>query len=190
MTTLKVKFKAIGYRGKTFTFTEKIECPDFEEKESGIGKFVDKKLIENGTFNTKITVKDQQENWLSDFDKEEIIIRKDLLGIIDWTIIEKIPKTDKATEMDKLKEILTKTWPDNPQMIIDFLTIFNEMNPSIKGLSFDKKFEIVTNAFLTTLKGQAEFGKHMVDILTGRTELQESETERLLKLKEKYENGL
>jgi len=83
METLKVKFKAIGLRGESVRFTQKIQCPDFEEYESDIGQFVDSKLIRDGIINSKITIEEQQEEWLSDFNKWDIMIDKDIQSIIN-----------------------------------------------------------------------------------------------------------
>lgn len=168
MATLKVKFKAIGLRGEPIRFTQKIECPDFQEIETETNKYIDQRFIDEGIINSKITVEEQQEEWLSDFDKWSIIVEKDIDSIVDWAIIRKKKKVNyEEIKFEALKTKLLEIWSNQPDRVADFLSIYQEMFPKIKRFSLIKRFEIVLQSYIVATKATAVFADRMVAILRG-----------------------
>lgn len=178
MGELKVKFKAIGLRGESVRFIQKIQCPDFEEYESNIGRFVDSKLIIEGIINSKITIEEQQEEWLSDFDKWDIMVERDIQSIVDWTIIRKKEKVNyEEIKFEALKVKLLEIWPNRPDRVADFLSIYQEMFPKIKRFSLIKRFEIVLQSYMVAAKATATFADRITATLRGES-LTEAQQQR------------
>lgn len=168
MSKIKVRFKAINYSYQNITVTVDIECPNFEARETNINKYLNQEAIDAKVIDTEISIKDQQEEWLSELDKSDIMSEKGLDAIIDWKILdEEIKPYNKHEKYEEIVSLLLQAWPGETERIEDFLIIYREMEPEIKYMNLKKRFDITLKVYLTVLKGQAAFGKKLTDIFKG-----------------------
>lgn len=141
-----------------------------------MNKYIDQRFIDEGVINSKITIEEQQEEWLSDFDKWSIMVEKDIQSIVDWTIVrkrEKISAEDIKFEALKIK--LLEIWSNQPDRVADFLSIYQEMFPKIKRFSLIKRFEITLQSYVVAAKATATFADRITTTLRGEnlTEIQQ-----------------
>jgi len=181
MSILKVKFKALNYSYSNTTFTIDIECPDFEVKESNIGNYLSQEVMDKIAIDSQISIKDQQEEWLNDFDKSDIMSEKELNTIINWEILDKeIAIYNKEDPYKELKDVLLLIWPkeEDSEKIIDFLVIYREMEPFIKYMKLQKRIDIIMKVYTITLSGQIAFSDKLSKIYKGEGELSKRQQEK------------
>jgi len=135
---IKVKFNALSYRGKPVKFVEKIEVPDFTDfpykwKIDRTGETVD--CIE--------TVKSQQQDYLLELDKSAFILKHDLLGIVDWEILEAKPSKLSHNKLIAIFAADAFKGDSKEQLQLDFMACYKKMAKDLKGLSVEKKITLV-----------------------------------------------
>jgi len=121
------KFKAIDYRGKIFTFSQKIECPEFSVIPGKEWK---------GISLPETSVESQIMDWFDEQDKKHIMDSKDVSIILDYWIPEKKQKQPSLLEVFKALNASEK-------MILDAMAVYKEIKDLLKGKSVTEKVRLI-----------------------------------------------
>src|ERR1019366_1580941 len=104
---IKVKFKAIKYHGSQCTFVETIEVPD------------------------DLTTVEQQDNYVNELDKSDIMFNRELHAIINfWRYIKK-PKGEKKPSW---KDVAAK-WMENYESSVETASIWEKNSMDWKKIA-------------------------------------------------------
>lgn len=165
---VKVRFKAISYRGKNVSFTEEIECPDFEQQ---------KPVEINGRMFPGATVESQIIDWLDSLDKWNLMIRRDLAVILDyWLKEEKKPRTTLAEYLKALNV--------SDKMMADMMAVYPEIKHLMKGKPAHAKAELLISHLNVGYASASNAYERITAILRGG---QEKHTGTVNELKGKIE---
>lgn len=191
---LVLKISAIDYYTMSkISFKENIVCDgiNFIDKQTEPFDINGKKII---LPSYTITAKQQADEWVSnqsDFLKNLIHNpKRELNCILNWEVIKienedekgvksfpiaihkKENKQNKLSELEiiklvfiKLGELKNDSFDDD--FITNFIHVFSEINPSLKGLDIYKKINVTLSAMGVGFKAASTAYKRMSDILSG-----------------------
>lgn len=138
---VKVKFKAIGERGKNRQITVELDCPDFEIIKQK--PFVFSSL--HAPINCDISVNSQVITWLDEvYDTRKFMDENDLISVLDYEVVTKKEKIDEAQLIKEVFERVTNS--KDPIFYADFLATSIRMKHVLKGMSVGKKVATVLAA--------------------------------------------
>jgi len=81
-------------------------------------------------------------------------------------------------KFEALKVKLLEIWPNQPDRVADFLSIYQEMFPKIKRFSLIKRFEIVLQSYVVAVKATTTFAERITATLRGEGLTEEQQQRR------------
>lgn len=169
-----IKYKVLFNNGKKGSIKVDYDCPDFEN--------IQKEPIQIGSelISTDITIEQQIDEWVSEFDKRDLMDSNDIMIIFNWDVIsaktKESPKTniivkERTLTQSELVGLFVQSAPMSDELKIEFIAVYKELKPVIKDLKFDKQIDLTFKSLNIGMKAASqayryitEFSKTMSDM--------------------------
>jgi hypothetical protein len=162
-----VKYKVLFNSGKKGTIKVDYDCPDFEHI-NGTPITVGSEIL-----STDVSIEQQIDEWVSSFDKRNLMDSHDIMLIFDWKIVSAKPKEtnkniivkERSLTQSELVGLFVISAPMSDELKKEFAAVYSELKTTIKDLSFDKQIDITFKSLSVGMKAASEAYRYINDFM-------------------------